>query len=99
MAPHKCFLCLIISLLTNNVQLHQLYLPRGGFDDLELESSDFYHLVQLWKTLIFMQYQSAQGHVVIALRQLQVEHLVHLVYLQSGRQQVVTLVGLLSHIL
>ena len=51
------------------MQLYQLYLARGGFDNLKLIFVELHDLIELWKTLIFMEYQTAYGHVLVALRQ------------------------------
>ena len=45
-----------------------------------------------------MEYESADGHVFVAFGESQVKHLVDFVYLQSGREQIFSVVELLGDI-
>ena len=66
-------------------------------DDFELHLSYLDHFVELGETLIFVQYQSANGHVFIAFGQVKVELFVYLVNLQASGKQVFVVAKFLGH--
>jgi len=75
------------------VEFHKFYLTGCGLDNLKLKLVEFNYFIELWETLIFVKNESAQSHILITLRKIQVEQIVHLVYLQSSRQQIVAVIG------
>mgnify|MGYP000279555700 CR=1 FL=1 len=81
------------------MEFHKFYLKGCGLDNLKLKLVEFNYFIQLREALIFVKNESTQSHILITLRKIQVEQIVHLVYLQSSRQQIVAVIGLLGYIL
>ena len=59
---------------------------------------DLHHLVQFGEALIVVQDQSANRHIFLTLRQVEVEQLIHLVNLKTCRQQILMIAYLLGGI-
>ena len=90
--------CPFIRLFRQNSQLNQLYFSGCVLDDLKLEFLYLHDLIQLRETSVRIQNQASKRHVVLAFGQIQVEHFVHFVYLQPGRQQVFVVASLLGDV-
>ena len=54
-------------------------------------------LVEFREVLELMQDKPAHGQVLVAFGQVEIEHLVHLFYLQTGRENVLVIRELLGH--
>ena len=75
-------------------QLHKLNLCHRALEHLEMELSDVDDLVEFGETLVFVQDESANGHVVVALGQVKVEALVDFLDFHSSRELIARFVDL-----
>ena len=57
-----------------------------------------HHLVQFGEALIFVQNQSANGHILVAFGQVEVKLIVHLVNLEAGREHILVIGYLFGNI-
>ena len=71
--------------LFDDVEFHKFYLTGCGLDNLKLKLVEFNYFIQLREALIFVKNESTQSHILITLRKIQVEQIVHLVYLADSR--------------
>ena len=80
------------------MKFHKFYLCHCALDNLELELTDFNDLVELRETLVLMKYESADGHILVAFRQIEVKHLIDIVNFKASRKEIVAVLEFLCYV-